>query len=42
MGARREAVMIVVAQAYSHSSFLLPARNVFFQCFLQNRVEEQA
>ena len=36
-----EAVVIFVAQVNSHSSFL-PARNVFFQCFLQNRVEEEA
>ena len=25
--------MIIVAQVNSHSSFLLPAWNVFFQCF---------
>ena len=30
----REAVMIVVTQLNSHSFFLLPARNIVFQCFL--------
>ena len=34
--------MIVVSQAHTHSSFLLPTWNVFFQGFLQNNVEEQA
>ena len=37
-----EAIMIAVAQTYSHSFFLLPTWNVYFQCFLLNRVEEQA
>ena len=29
-----EAVMVVVTQVNSHTLFLLPARNVVFQCFL--------
>ena len=37
-----EAVMIVVTKVNCQSSFLLPARNVFFQSFLQNCVEEQS
>ena len=36
------AVMVVVTQVNSHSSFRLPARSVSFQRFLQNPVEEQA
>ena len=34
--------MIVVTQVDSHTFFLLPTWSVVFQCFLQNRVEEQA
>ena len=37
-----EAVMVVVTQVDSHTFFLLPTWKVVFQCFLQNRVEEQA
>ena len=38
----REAVMVVVTQVDSHTFFLLPARNVVFQCFLKNYVEKHA
>ena len=37
-----ESVMVVFTQVDSHTFFLLPTWNVVFQCFLQNRVEEQA
>ena len=30
---------LVITQAYAHSSFLLPARNVFFQCFLHSKLD---
>ena len=34
--------MIMVAQVYTHSFFLLPSLNFILQCVLKNRVQQQA